>query len=52
MNTIHIIPNPVIAFVGPEDNTTPNRGFHYFVAIVILFCILMLISIYLTQPKQ
>jgi hypothetical protein len=52
MITMHIIPNPVIAFVQHDDNTATNRGFHYFIAIILLFCIVMIIAIYLTQPKQ
>jgi hypothetical protein len=52
MITMHIIPNPVIAFIEPENDTSPNRGFHYLMAIIIIFCIVMIISIYLTQPKQ
>jgi hypothetical protein len=52
MITMHIIPNPVIAFVESQDNTATNRGFHYFMAIIVLFSIVMIIAVYLTQPKQ
>lgn len=55
INTTHIVPNPVIDFAQetyyPEHNTRGNKGYYYFMAIIILFSIVMIISVYLTQPK-
>jgi len=55
MNSIHIVPNPVITFVQQNSlpqNNTGNKSYYYFMAIIILFSIVMIISIYLTQPKE
>ena len=55
MDTMHIVPNPVITFV--RENNIPeyrleNRGYYYFIGSIVLFSAVSVICIYFTQPKQ
>ena len=55
MNSMHIVPNPVITFIRQSDvseYTRPDtRYYYYFIGSILLFCAVTVISIYLTQPK-